>query len=131
MKNKDTKTKLLVAEDDNFNFILVQAMLKNLDIEIIRSLNAELAVESLKNEERICAILMDIHFSGSKNAFEVIGLIKSDYPHIPVIAYTATYSDFEIQKIKDLGFDDYISKPVDKAVLIQKIKQHCKLENDL
>ena len=67
-------------------------------------------------------ILMDIHFPDMDGltAFQklqAIGNIKD----IPVIALTADAMDADIKKAMDMGFKDYITKPVDVPSFLEKI----------
>lgn len=116
-KNIET---ILVAEDDNFNYLLIEKILKLKNYKIIRAEDGEEAVEiSLKNDN-IDLILMDIKMpkmSGHR-AFEEIKKVK---PQMPIIAQTAYTNSEEVEEIFKTGFTNYISKPISKEKLYQLI----------
>jgi len=120
--SKEVET-ILVAEDDNFNYLLIEKILKLKNYKIIRAEDGEEAVEISLNNDNIDLILMDIKMpkmSGHK-AFEEIKKIK---PEMPIIAQTAYTSSEEVEEIFKTGFTNYISKPISKEklyILIDKV----------
>jgi CheY-like chemotaxis protein len=69
-------------------------------------------------------ILLDVnlpHVSG----IDLVKLIKSDDVtcHIPVLALSANAMPLDIQKGKEAGFDEYLTKPVNIDALITRLNQ--------
>ena len=53
--------------------------------------------------------------------------INPSVQRLPIIALTASVLDQDIEKCYESGMDDYLAKPFEKHVLIEKIKQVTKL----
>lgn len=107
---------ILIAEDDNINFLLFQKLIKEYDCNVIRARDGEEAVEFAKNTKDIDIILMDIKMP-RLSGFDAFLKIRSFNKNTPIIAQTAFSASDEINKIKELGFDGYITKPIDKNKL--------------
>jgi len=119
---------ILVAEDDNFNYLLIEKILKLKNYKIIRAEDGEEAVEISLNNDNIDLILMDIKMpkmSGHK-AFEEIKKMK---PNMPIIAQTAYTSSEEVEEIFKTGFTNYISKPISKDKLYSLIEKVLRNKN--
>ena len=113
---------ILVAEDDNFNFILIERILKAKNYKIIRAEDGEKAVEIIAKNKDIDLILMDIKMPklSGHQAFE---MIKKMRPKLSIIAQTAFTSSEEVEKIFKTGFSGYLSKPIKKDLLYQMIEK--------
>lgn len=118
---------ILVAEDDNVNFLLIEKLLKNLNFTIIRAHDGNEAIELFKNNQEINLILMDIKMP-NKNGYEAFEAIRQLDKNIPIIAQTSYSFEEEIQKIKDLGFSGYIMKPIDKNKLMKTLSKFIKID---
>ncbi|BAX80894.1 PAS domain S-box protein [Labilibaculum antarcticum] len=112
---------ILVAEDEISNFKLIEAILKRNSYEVMRAENGEEAVEMCKNNSNIRLVLMDIRMP-IMDGLIATKKIKSFNPNIPIIAQTAYAMDGDENKAKEEGCDDYISKPIKKDLLLEKIK---------
>ena len=67
-------------------------------------------------------VLMDIQLP-EMNGTEAMKRIKQrEQRHIPIIALTAFAMKGDEEKYLAEGFDDYVSKPIDVGVLINKIE---------
>jgi signal transduction histidine kinase/CheY-like chemotaxis protein len=121
IKNELVET-ILVAEDDNFNFLLIEKILKTKNYKIIRAEDGEKAVEIIAKNNNIDLILMDIKMPklSGHQAFEII---KKMRPKLPIIAQTAFTSSEEVERIFKTGFSGYISKPIKKDLLYQMIEK--------
>jgi len=118
--NEDTT--ILVVEDNPDNLITVEAMLGN-KYKVISEVNGEaglktafLALPDL--------ILLDISLP-KMDGFSVVRELKADSNtnNIPVIAMTAHAMTGDKEKILSAGCDDYISKPIDPEIFLDKIKK--------
>lgn len=112
----NSATTILVAEDDNINFLLFQKLIQDYNCNVIRARDGEEALEFSKNRKNIDIILMDIKMP-RLSGFDAFLKIRSFNKHTPIIAQTAFSASEEINKIKELGFDGYITKPIDKNKL--------------
>ena len=110
---------ILIVEDDEFNFLLLNELLSRYNINIIRALNGIESVIACDNQNNIDLVLMDIKMP-EMDGYTATARIKKNRPEIPVIAVTAYAQDTDREKILAAGFAGYISKPIDRNQL-QKI----------
>ncbi|HLO59552.1 MAG TPA: PAS domain S-box protein [Bacteroidales bacterium] len=114
---------ILVVEDDFNSYLLIENFLESLTHNIIHAENGQVAVRLLEKRELPVLVLLDIMMP-VMNGMDTIGIIKKHYPELPVIAVTAYANEEDLQEIKDAGFDDYVSKPIRRQVLMNKIRKY-------
>ncbi len=119
-KSLEDKT-VLIAEDNELNYLLIQSFLAPLKLKLIRARNGKEAVD-IFNTTKIDLILMDLKMP-VMDGYEAVQNIKKTNPNIIIIAQSAFILDMDIKKIKNSGFDDFIAKPIKKSELIRKIHQ--------
>ena len=117
---KEPKT-LLVAEDEDSNFMLVEEQLSGLNINIIRAMDGKEAVEICK-AKHIDIVLMDIKMP-ILDGYEATKQIRVFLPDMPIIAQTAYTTDVDKHKALAYGCTDFISKPINQQLLISKIEE--------
>ncbi|NOU16947.1 MAG: response regulator [Bacteroidales bacterium] len=122
-ENKTTIT-LLIAEDEESNFMLLEEFLTGLNIEIVWAKNGLEAIEICKTQG-IDLILMDLKMP-VMDGYEATMRIKNFKPNMPVIAQTAYTTDLDRNKALACGCSDFITKPLKRELLISKIKKHLK-----
>ena len=93
---------------------------------LINVLNARL--NRIAQSETSGLILMDIHMLGMDclTAFKKLQTMN-ETKNIPVIALTADAMDSDIKKALDIGFKDYINKPIDVPKFLTMIDEFFKL----
>jgi len=117
--------KILVAEDEEINYLYMEILLKdkiNLDCIIIHAKDGEEAVSICNTQPEIDVVLMDLKMP-NMNGFEALRLIKKKRSKLPIVAQTAFSSAEDIEKIKAAGFDDYISKPISEEALTAALER--------
>lgn len=108
----DWKNKtVLIAEDNESNFLFLQELLDETNIRIIWAKDGKEAIDVFKSEKNIDIVLMDIQMPGL-NGYDVAHFIKKQNPKIPIIAQTAYALYDEKERSLAEGCDDYISKPI-------------------
>ena len=109
--------KILVAEDNDSNYILMTYILKRY-YEFCRAKNGQEAVE-MADAGGIDLILMDIKMP-VMDGMEATSIIKEAHPELPIIALTANAFDSDRQLALKSGCDDFLSKPVssDKCLAV-------------
>jgi signal transduction histidine kinase/Tfp pilus assembly protein PilF len=118
-KSANTQKTILLAEDDEINAFLIDRIFSKYSIKLIKAVNGKEATDIYREQySSIDMVLLDLRMP-VMNGFEAISIIKEINPNIPVIAYTAYCSKSEISAIMDAGFDDYISKPIQKEKLLK------------
>ncbi len=123
--NTDIKdTKILVVEDMELNQLLMKTILDDFGFECEIAANGKIAIEKLKNQELkkpFDIILMDLQMP-EMNGFEATEYIRETMKsRIPIIALTADVTTVDVAKCKEIGMNDYISKPVDERLLYSKL----------
>jgi signal transduction histidine kinase/CheY-like chemotaxis protein len=114
---------ILIAEDDNINFLLFQKMMQHKNYEIIRAVNGREAVEICLSNPYIDLVLMDIKMP-IMTGFEAIKQIQPIRENLPIIAQTAYSSSEDKAKIEEAGFIDYIAKPLNRERLFELLEKY-------
>ncbi|MBN2173644.1 MAG: response regulator [Bacteroidales bacterium] len=113
---------ILIVEDEDSNYFLTETILKSCKANVFRASNGLTAVDTIRNNGRhFDLVLMDIKIPGI-NGLEATREIKKINREIPVIAQTAYAMAGEKDKCLAAGCDDYISKPIDRKLLLGKIR---------
>ena len=107
---------ILIAEDDNINFLLFDKLMQNSNFTIIRAKDGEEAIALFYANQDVDLVLMDIKMP-KKSGYEALKEIKLIKPTAIVVAQTAFSSSDEIEKIQQVGFDAHITKPINKEKL--------------
>ncbi len=124
MNTEITKSKtLLIAEDEDINFILLKALLSSLNLNILRAKTGLEAVELCKSNSTLDLILMDIRMP-EMDGCEATKLIRRFMPNLPIIAQTAFTTEAEKNKAFESGCNDFINKPIKKDILLGLVKEH-------
>lgn len=113
---------VLIVEDESINVMFFEELLELTNITIIAAENGETAIETVKNNDNIDIILMDIKMPGI-DGFEATRQIKQLKPSIPVVAQTAHALESERKKCFLAGCDEYLSKPIDSVRLLSTMKK--------
>jgi CheY-like chemotaxis protein len=112
--------KVLIAEDNDSNFILMTYILKKY-YQYDRARNGQEAVEMAdKNDYDI--VLMDIKMP-IMDGLTATKAIKEKYPDLPVVALTANAFDSDRQLAMEAGCNDFLSKPVSSELCLNTIKR--------
>lgn len=124
------KPKILYVEDHLESALLVRTLLKD-KCQVDFTETYEETMEYLK-KNNVDLILLDINLPGHKDGVDVIKDIrKSDkLKHIPVIALTAYALAGDREKLLNVGCDEYISKPMSKKELFDKLKKFIQLPEE-
>ena len=115
--------KILVAEDNDSNYMLMTYILKN-HYEVVRALNGKDVVEKARTVQPDL-ILMDLKMP-LMDGLEATRQIKAQQPELPIIALTANAFDSDRQQAMDAGCDDFMSKPISAALCLQMIEKYIK-----
>lgn len=113
---------LLVAEDIDINYQLIEEILVPTKAKIIWAKNGKEAVELCLNNDNIDLVLMDLKMPGM-DGFEATQKIKQHKKHLKIIGQTAYAHDNEREKCLNAGFDNYIAKPIRIETLLSTINQ--------
>ena len=116
---------ILVAEDEDSNFELLEILIKKANANVVRAINGNEVLEIFKSEIDIDLILMDIKMP-EMDGLEATKQIRKIDTEIPIIAQTA-YAMAGDEKISlETGCNNYISKPIKKLDLMNMINNYLK-----
>jgi len=114
---------ILIAEDEDINFIFIEELLNKYNLNIIRAKNGLEAVEYVQSNKEVDLILMDIKMP-MMDGYKATELIKGISNKIPIVAQTAYALAGEKEKILDAGCDDYIAKPIKQSNLVKILAKY-------
>ncbi|MFN8207267.1 MAG: PAS domain S-box protein [Bacteroidales bacterium] len=114
---------VLIAEDEEFNYIFLFELLKRTGLTILHAKNGSEVLPRLEEHPEIKLILMDIKMP-LMNGLDATRLVKKNYPQLPVIAQTAYAHTNEREQIMAAGCDDYISKPINSNELLRILSRY-------
>ena len=119
-----TQKRILVIEDQELNRKVVRIVLQSRGYTVVEATDAIEALASL--EDAIPhLILMDIALPGQSGE-DLTKRIKANlaWVDIPIIALTAAAMSGDRERILKSGCDDYLSKPIDIKILIERVETH-------
>ncbi len=114
--------RILLAEDNKINQMLVKTVLKSMDLECDIAENGRIALDMLA-QSQYDLLLLDIQMP-VMDGLETIKHIRNDkkLKNLYVIALTANAMAGDAEKYIKAGCDDYLSKPIDRDLFYGKIK---------
>jgi signal transduction histidine kinase/CheY-like chemotaxis protein len=119
--------KILAVEDDKINMILLEDVLKLhvKNLSLIKAFNGLDALDKY-NESDVDLIIMDIRMP-YMDGYEATFKIRHDFPfpknQVPILGLSAHALIEEIEKGKEIGMTDFLSKPIIPEDLLLKISQ--------
>gem|GEM_PF-643913 len=128
LKNQLENKKILVTDDDDRNLQLLSKFLTAEKALLYYAGNGLEAINILEKTLGIDIVLMDIKMP-VMDGLTATRTIKIKYPDLPVIIQTAYAMDNEREAAIEAGGDAYISKPVNKNLLINTIVNALKKKN--
>ncbi len=118
--------RVLVAEDNKTNQMLIEILLEELNLEVSIANDGVEAVDMYKDNS-YDIVLMDINMP-NKNGLEAMLDIrtyeKTEGAFTPIVALTANAISGDKEKYIQDGFDDYLPKPIDTALLTKILQRY-------
>ncbi len=121
--NGHSRKTILVAEDEEINFILIEKLL-SAEFKILHAWNGEDAVKLFAENNDISLILMDIKMHGEFDGLEATRRIRKSGRKVPVIAQTAYAMHEDKLRARQAGCDDVLTKPFTQKELYTLINKH-------
>jgi signal transduction histidine kinase/CheY-like chemotaxis protein len=109
------KTHILIAEDNEINITLLCILLEGLNCTYDTAVNGLEALNLLYTNSYQLA-LVDLNMP-VLNGYELIKAVRKKNISIPIIAISAYAEQNKINEALNLGFNDYLTKPVDEKLL--------------
>ena len=115
-------SKILIADDNPQILELLEAYLQPLDVTVSTATNGQ-EVLSAVEESLPDLILLDIMMP-RMSGFEVCRTLKDDprYRDIPIVMVTALNETADMERARECGTDDFLSKPVNKIELLTRVQ---------
>lgn len=110
-----TGKNILVVDDSKLNLRVAQNVLKTFNVNVMTSTSGQECLDLCKTN-KYDIILMDIMMP-LMNGIETLKRIRIDDKKVPVIALTADAVEGMEEKYLSEGFNDYLSKPIDRNKL--------------
>lgn len=118
------KIKILIAEDNDVNQMILQKYLKKWGYSFAVARNGALALEIVQQDPQIGLILMDCQMP-EMDGLEATRQIRKSSDHrvqfVPIIALTANALDEDKENCLRAGMNSFVSKPIDPVILKNEI----------
>ena len=119
---------ILIAEDNDFNWDLISAMLGMFGITAGRAENGRICVDKMAQaEEGIYALIfMDVQMPEMNGLEATRNIRRLENPwtsSIPIIAMTADAFSENVTECLNAGMNGHIAKPVDIKLVIKEIRR--------
>ena len=121
-EDSDRKLRILVAEDNDSNFLLVRNILK--DYDLLRVTNGVEAVEEIRNG-KFDFVLMDLKMP-VMDGLVATRKIREFNSDIPIVALTANAFDADRASAMDAGCNAFLPKPVKRKQLFELLSGACR-----
>ena len=113
--NTEEPFRLLIAEDNSVNRMLVKIYMQKLDPSaiIMEADDGEEALSIIKENSNLDLIITDINMP-KLDGYELLKAVRatSSTRHIPIVGFTANAFKDEISETKNSEFDGFLTKPV-------------------
>ena len=121
-----SKYHLLLVEDIEINREIVMTLLEETGVIIDIAENGVEALEKFDaNGDKYDLVFMDIHMpimDGHEATEKIRAGTKASAKQLPIIAMTANAFKEDIDRCKASGMNDHIAKPIDKTIMLEKMK---------
>ncbi len=128
LKNNFKDYKVLIAEDNQINAMVLKTILNNFGFSVVHAENGESAINIIKKskENEFSLIFMDImmpKLDGLKTTEIIRSLSRDDVKNIPILALSANAFEEDVQKSLDVGMNYHLKKPIQMEELLKAINE--------
>ena len=116
--------RVLVAEDDSISMRVITVTLEKRDFEVIGVQSGQEAIDFLRKDSQVDLIVSDIMMP-KVDGFGLLEYVRGNKKtaDVPVILCTALHDEKSVVRGISLGANDYIAKPVQSDLLLEKISK--------
>jgi CheY-like chemotaxis protein len=122
--------RIVVTEDDRVSLKLIGTILRKEGHDVLLFESATEAIDFLERDTQIDLIISDIMMP-EIDGYRFLKFVKNDdrFKCIPVILCTTLNDNESVLKSGTLGADDYLLKPIDPEVLLEKVDRAIEKNN--
>ena len=115
--------RILIVDDEVQLVEMVKMRLESAGYETIVAYDGQEGFDKAK-KDKPDLIILDLMLP-KMDGYKICGLLKNDarYAKIPIIMFTARAQEEDMKLGKDLGAEEYVTKPFDPKILLSKIKE--------
>ncbi|MDF2376936.1 MAG: response regulator [Verrucomicrobiales bacterium] len=117
----ETRGRLLIADDDEENRLILDRLLSPCGFEIVFAVNGREAIKEMEAHD-FDAVLLDIEMP-EMNGFEVLESLRASghLRHTPVIVVTGLQEETDAVRCIEIGAEDFLSRPIRPALLMARL----------
>jgi len=120
------EAKVLVVDDNIMNLKVVEGLLRKYSIKVTAASSGEEALSQVESKD--CDIIFMDHMMPGMDGIECMHRIRekqgSYYGKVPIVALTANAIAGSKEMFLEEGFDDFVAKPIDNAVLEDVLRKY-------
>ncbi|MBQ5535023.1 MAG: response regulator, partial [Lachnospiraceae bacterium] len=120
MRQKEAQVKnVMVVDDDDMTLMVVEHILSRMEeVSLVGAHTRQEALDALE-EKDIALVILDLKMPDT-DGFTLSQDIRA-IRDIPVVLMTGDRSLKTIQRIRELGIDDYLTKPLNGAITVETV----------
>ncbi|CAJ0808318.1 CAI-1 autoinducer sensor kinase/phosphatase CqsS [Ralstonia psammae] len=114
---------VLLADDDPYGRLMVRTWLQKRGVQVAEAAHGQAVLDHLAAGARCDALILDLNMPGldGLQTARAIRTRPSGYQQLPIIALTGHTDTATIESALTAGMDDFISKPIEAAALVQTL----------
>lgn len=118
---------VVIVDDDSVNRMVLKGMLGLHNYHILEASSGAEAIEIIK-QQAVDLVILDVMMP-SMSGYEACKIVRESFPveALPIIFLTAKTEEDEINTCFEMGGNDYLTKPVNKNVLLSRVAHHLKI----
>lgn len=114
---------IFIVEDNRRNQVIYQVMLQRHGASINFDRSGVDTLKMLKRRQRLDIIILDLMLPNDVSGFDVFTEIREhpELDRVPIVAVSAADPSLALPKAQQMGFDGFISKPVDSDLFPEQV----------
>ena len=116
--------RVLIVEDNDDNFLLIEEILSRFDVALSRASNGKEFYSIISKTTSFHLILMDLMLPDT-NGIELTKYVLNNHIQIPIV-FISAYSD-RCDEIYELGIEYFLTKPIMKELFLSVIRKYIAL----
>jgi CheY-like chemotaxis protein len=113
---------VMVVEDNRVSQIVAAKLLQNVGCDVVVAPNGQAAIEHAQRA-RFDVVFMDCDLPDIDGweAARIIRAAEPDESRVPIVALTASALEEDIERCRQVGMDDHVSKPIRRSDLMRAL----------